>query len=72
MLKAVYIVCATVESIVFVAGGAWLTYSGGSGWWVAGGIALAVLAGTGFARRVNSWGDLGTTDCAPERCDRGR
>ena len=62
LLKAVYVVCVCVQQIVFVAGGAWLTYSGGSWGWVAGGVALALLSGAGFTRRVNSWGDLGSVE----------
>lgn len=62
MIKAVYIVCVAIQQTVFVAGSAWLTFSGGNAWWLIGGVALCLLSGDGFSRRMNSWGDFGNSD----------
>lgn len=61
MIKATYIICSLIADIFFIGGGAWLTWLGGNPWWVIGGVVLAVLNGAGFARRLNSWGDMGSS-----------
>lgn len=62
MLKVIYVICASIEQITILAGSAWLSHSSGNPLWVIGGVILTVIASFGFAKRVNSWGDLGTTD----------
>lgn len=55
ILKSVYVVVSAVYQIVMIAGGAWLTFSGGSGWWVTGGILLAIIASVALTQRMNHW-----------------
>ena len=61
-LKIVYVICVAVTEMFLIGGGAWLTYSGGSIWWVIVGLVLASGTSYGFTKRVNSWGDLGKVD----------
>jgi len=54
-MKSVCIICAMIETIAFIAGGAWLTHSSGQIGWLIGGIVLAFAVGENVERRLETW-----------------
>ena len=54
-MRSVYIVCAMIETIAFIGGGAWLTYSSDHIGWIIGGIVLAFAVGESVEKRLEAW-----------------
>lgn len=54
-MKVTYIICHTLFSFCILAGGATLTFLGGTPWWFWGALTLAVADGLAFSKRMDLW-----------------